>query len=109
MAILKTFRSLCGRCCPALADCSPGLLRDLSFKKNGDVKYGYHNKRDKSECNKKGQEITLNGRGLSKGFLPMPVTNSSSRVFSKFKSEQIWGVKTHRHDPSDENEERAQL
>ena len=33
MAIFNTFRSLCCRCSPALTDCSPGLLCDLSLKK----------------------------------------------------------------------------
>ena len=32
IAIFSTFRSLCRCCCPALADCSPGILCDLSFK-----------------------------------------------------------------------------
>jgi len=34
MAILNTFRSLCRRCSASLlADCSPGIFCDLSFKK----------------------------------------------------------------------------
>jgi len=39
----------------------------------------------------------------------MQATNQSSMVFSKFEGEEIWGVKSHRDDPSDENEEWAQL
>ena len=31
MDIFNTFLSLCWRCCPALADCSPGIFCDLSF------------------------------------------------------------------------------
>jgi len=39
----------------------------------------------------------------------MPGTNQSSVIFNKFEDEEIWGVASHRNDPSDENEEWAQL
>ena len=32
VAIFNTFRSLYWRCCPALTECSPGILCDLSLK-----------------------------------------------------------------------------
>ena len=74
-----------------------------------DVNYGYQHQRDVIDDCHNGREVVLVGRGVWKSFVRKEGTNPSSRIINKFQGQEIWGVDSHRDDPSGENEERAQL
>ena len=42
------------------------------------------------------------GRGFSEGFFPTRPTLQPSWIFNKFEGEEIWGLDSHRDDPSGE-------
>ena len=54
-----------------------------------------------------GREVILDSEVLSKSFSPPYVTSQPSLVINKFDGEELWGLDSHRNEPSGENEELA--